>query len=92
MTLSILIVNYDGAAVLPACLASVRRWMPEGTEVVVADNGSRDGSPETVAREFPWVRLVRCGRNLGFAAANNAVLNGTTLLPSLEVPSANRTT
>lgn len=78
MTLSILIVNYDGAAVLPACLASVRRWMPEGTEVVVADNGSRDGSPDTVAREFPWVRLVRCGRNLGFAAANNVAARVAT--------------
>ena len=40
-------------------------------EIVVVDNGSHDGSPEMVEREFPAVRLVRGGGNLGFARATN---------------------
>jgi len=37
----------------------------------MADNSSTDGSVEFVAREYPWVRIVRSTRNLGFSAANN---------------------
>jgi GT2 family glycosyltransferase len=40
-------------------------------EVIMVDNASSDGSAEFVAREYPWVRLVRNSRNLGFSAANN---------------------
>jgi GT2 family glycosyltransferase len=38
----------------------------------VVDNASRDGSVEAVGSEFPWVRTIRLGSNVGFAAGNNA--------------------
>jgi GT2 family glycosyltransferase len=41
--------------------------------VTVVDSGSPDATPDLVAREFPWVDLVRRG-NIGFAAANNLAL------------------
>jgi GT2 family glycosyltransferase len=41
--------------------------------VTVVDSGSPDATPEMVAREFPWVRLMR-EANIGFSAANNLVL------------------
>ena len=41
-------------------------------EIIVVDNASSDGSPEAVEREFPAVRLIRTGSNLGFAKANNS--------------------
>ena len=40
-------------------------------EIIVVDNASSDGSPEMVAGEFPSVRLIHSGGNLGFAKANN---------------------
>jgi N-acetylglucosaminyl-diphospho-decaprenol L-rhamnosyltransferase len=40
-------------------------------EVIVVDNGSRDGSPGMVRSEFPGVRLLANQENRGFAAANN---------------------
>ena len=40
-------------------------------EIIVVDNNSSDGSPEVVERDFPSVRLIRSGGNLGFAKANN---------------------
>ncbi len=42
--------------------------------MVVVDNASTDGSADMVKREFPWVRLVPSEKNLGYAKANNIVL------------------
>jgi N-acetylglucosaminyl-diphospho-decaprenol L-rhamnosyltransferase len=46
-------------------------------EVWVVDNASTDGSPEMVAREFPWVRLVALEENVGYGRAVNIVADGT---------------
>ncbi|MCW5937375.1 MAG: glycosyltransferase family 2 protein [Fimbriimonadaceae bacterium] len=75
--LSILIVNWNTRDLLLACLRSLWRFRPVfEVETIVVDNASGDGSAEAVESEFPWVRLVRAGRNLGYAAGNNlAFLN-----------------
>ncbi|MFO0970252.1 MAG: glycosyltransferase family 2 protein [Gemmataceae bacterium] len=69
---SVCIVNRDCRQFLRACLVSLLR-QPQGTpfEVIVVDNGSRDGAPDMVEREFPEVRLIRNKRNLGFSRGNN---------------------
>ena len=41
-------------------------------EVILADNGSTDGSQEFVRGNFPEVRLLELGANLGFTGACNA--------------------
>lgn len=41
------------------------------TDVLVVDNGSTDGTPDFIARNFPEFRLVRREDNIGFGAANN---------------------
>jgi len=43
-------------------------------EVFVVDNASADSSAEMVARDFPWVHLIRNDQNRGFAFANNQAL------------------
>lgn len=72
--LSIIIVTFNSADVLPPLLDS----LPEGLkgvgdfEVVIVDNDSRDGSAE-LARAHPVrPRVIRMGRNAGYAAAINA--------------------
>ncbi len=72
---SIIIVSYSTRKLLRACLSSVSTRRRElWAETFVVDNASSDGSIEMVSREFPAVRLVRNERNMGFAAANNRVL------------------
>ena len=39
--------------------------------VVLADNGSTDGSPEEAVERFPGTRLLRTGGNLGYGTAVN---------------------
>jgi GT2 family glycosyltransferase len=53
--------------------------LPERPPIVVVDNGSTDGSPRMVAREFGGpVRLVRCSRNYGAAGRNIGVRVAST--------------
>jgi GT2 family glycosyltransferase len=69
---TVVVVNWNSGAMLRGCLRSVLRGA-DGLEVnvVVVDNKSRDESPELVEREFPEVRLIRSGANLGFGRGNN---------------------
>ncbi len=58
-------------------LGQALRSLAEGTrplDVVVADNGSDDGSVELVREEFPEVTLVELGENLGFGRAINRAI------------------
>ncbi len=73
---TVLIVNYNGARHLPACLAAlaVQTFPRHRFEVVVVDNASRDGSVELLRRDFPWVRVEPRRDNAGFAGGNNAGL------------------
>ena len=56
----IVILNWNGAAHLRRFLPSVVRTAPPGVEIVVADNGSTDGSAALVEQEFPSVTLSGC--------------------------------
>lgn len=71
---SVLVVSYNAADSLPACLDAVfAQTLPaDRYEVIVTDNASADGSADLVAARYPAVRLIRLGRNAGFAAGNNA--------------------
>ncbi|MGE5618269.1 MAG: glycosyltransferase family 2 protein [Sphingomonadaceae bacterium] len=68
---SVVIANWNGRVHLERCLAALASQSLDRFEVILVDNGSTDGSAEMVSERFPWVRLIVCPRNLGFAAANN---------------------
>jgi len=73
--ISILIVSFNTAHELVACLESIERCaaaLPH--EIIVVDNGSTDGSVEAVRTRFPAVQLVLNQENLGFSKANNQAL------------------
>lgn len=46
--------------------------LPEAPPVIVADNGSTDGTATTLRQRFPSVQVVECGANLGAAGRNRA--------------------
>src|SRR5579859_706231 len=73
--LSVSVVSYRTPAPLRQCLSALERERA-GIEldVTVVDNASGDGSAEMVAEHFPWVRLIRNDRNVGFGAAHNQAL------------------
>jgi GT2 family glycosyltransferase len=62
---------------LRQCLAALESERSQlDLDVTVVDNASGDGSAELVAAQFPWVRLMRNERNVGFGAAHNQALRG----------------
>ena len=75
--LSVIIPNWNGAEHLPECLDSLQRQSFSDFEVVLVDNSSSDDSIFLVERDYPWVRLLRNGANLGFSAAVNAGIRAT---------------
>ena len=75
--ISVAVVSYNTRELLRLCLRSLQSRQADGEarlEIIVADNGSVDGSPKMVRTEFPSVRVLETGGNIGFGRANNAAL------------------
>ena len=76
LEVSVTICSWNTQADLRTCLASLEAVRAEARfEVIVVDNNSQDGSPDMVEREFPWVRLFRMAKNLGFTGGHNYALD-----------------
>lgn len=78
---SAIVVNYRQPELLRACLRTLEAALArvEGdTELVVVENGSRDGSAEMVRAEFPAATLVQLSENRGFGGGVNAGLAHST--------------
>lgn len=72
--ISVVVVNYNGAAHLEHALPALRALRGPIDEVLVVDNASTDGSAERVAELLPGARVLRLPRNDGPCAARNAGL------------------
>ena len=69
---AVIILNWNGAALLREFLPSVCAHTPEElADVVVADNGSSDDSLVWVEKTFPQVRIMRLPKNYGYAGGYN---------------------
>jgi GT2 family glycosyltransferase len=71
-TISIVIVTYNSAPDIDACLRAVSRSAgAAAVETIVVDNGSVDGTPYLIGGKFPEVRLIKNSDNRYYAAACN---------------------
>src|SRR4051812_261534 len=80
MKISVLIAAYHAAPFLPAALACVAAQTHADWELVVVEDGSRDGTEELVralAAAHPTRRVIydNLGENRGVAAARNRLLS-----------------
>ncbi|NLF77888.1 MAG: glycosyltransferase, partial [Chloroflexi bacterium] len=85
MDLSVIIVSWNVADLLAACLDSIASAPvtlvgPDGTrhgtgplvaEVIVVDSASQDGTADIIRERYPWARLMPQGENIGFTRGNN---------------------
>lgn len=74
MKTAVIILNWNGADVLPKYLPSVVEHTPSTTaRIIVADNASTDGSAE-YAEQYESVEVVRLDANYGFAQGYNIAI------------------
>ncbi len=70
-SVAVVIVNYNGADFLSACLSAIFEQSVKPERVIVVDNASTDLSNSIIQSSFPEVELIKLDQNTGFAAANN---------------------
>lgn len=75
--LGVVVVTYSPGETLERFLDSLAKATTRQVQVVLADNGSTDGSPQAAA-ERPGVRFVPTGGNLGYGGGAN---KGVAALP-----------
>ena len=75
---TVLVITHNGFERLKKTLPTVISQDWPGLKVVVVDDGSTDGTPVKVSREFPQVRLITLSIRLGFGGASNAGVRDTT--------------
>ncbi|XCF07580.1 glycosyltransferase family 2 protein [Tamlana crocina] len=73
MNIAIVILNWNGKALLEQFLPSVVEHSKEAT-VYVADNASTDDSVAFVEKEFPSVKIIKNAENGGYAKGYNDAL------------------
>jgi N-acetylglucosaminyl-diphospho-decaprenol L-rhamnosyltransferase len=73
--LVVITVTYSPGPHLNRFLASLSHATDRPVTVIMADNGSVDGTPEEAVERYPNVRLLRTGANLGYGTAVNRAVD-----------------
>ena len=67
--LSIITINYNGLKETLALIETIP--FNDKMEVIVVDNASDHQEPEQISSKYPYVKVVKSDKNLGFAGGNN---------------------
>lgn len=73
-SIAVVVVNYNAADFLGACLDSIQTQSLAPQRVIVVDNASTDGSADIAANHEIGAELIRNTHNAGFAEANNQAI------------------
>lgn len=73
--LAVIILNWNGLELLKEFLPVAEKFTTgEEVELIVADNGSTDGSLEWVNKNFPEIKTLKFDQNLGYAEGYNKAI------------------
>ncbi len=68
---AILLLNWNSYEHTANCIASLQKVTPANFDVIVVDNGSKDGSGLALQQKFTQIKYIQAPTNLGFAGGNN---------------------
>ena len=71
---AVVILNWNGRHYLGQFLPVLVSSVSENIEIIIADNGSSDGSIIFLQDTFPSIRIIKFTENLGFAKGYNEAL------------------
>ena len=72
--IAIIIINWNTYLLSFNCLKSLEACAYKNKTVFFIDNGSKDGSGDKIAFEFPAINYIKNEKNEGFTGANNKAL------------------
>lgn len=67
----IIVLNWNGYKDTLNCIKSLMKYKKQNHEIVVVDNNSEDNSVEKLRHDFPGLKILETGSNLGYAGGNN---------------------
>src|SRR5436190_19645970 len=70
---AVVILNFNGEKLMKQFLPAVIQHAASA-EIIVADNGSTDGSLAMLAKDFPSIRTILLPQNYGFCGGYNQSL------------------
>jgi len=76
--ITIVIPTWNGLHLLEPCFESLKSQSYRDFEIIVVDNGSRDGTVEWIRSQNPEIKLICLDENLGFAGAVNLGIKAAT--------------
>ncbi|WP_321418524.1 glycosyltransferase family 2 protein [uncultured Methanomethylovorans sp.] len=68
---SIILLTYNSALDLPECVPSLLSQTYGNFEIIIVDNASSDGTVEFIHKNYPQLKLIEAGKNLGYPSGNN---------------------
>lgn len=74
MKICVIILNFNGLKDTLECLDSLKKVQHDNFSILVADNGSKDGSLNVIKTHYPEVLLLDNLENLGYAEGNNRAI------------------
>ena len=72
--IAIIIINWNTYQLTFNCLKSLEACIYKNKTIFFVDNGSKDGSGDKIALEFPEINYIKNPKNEGFTGANNKAL------------------
>ena len=72
--IAIIIINWNTYQLTFNCLKSLEACIYKNKTIFFVDNGSKDGSGDKIALEFPETNYIKNTKNEGFTGANNKAL------------------
>ncbi len=67
----VIVLNWNSHEMTEECVRSLLQMEGESFEILIVDNGSKDGSPEYLRVTFPNIEVITNDRNLGFTGGCN---------------------
>jgi len=71
---AIIVLNYNGLALMQEFMGPLLRYSPEA-DIIVADNGSNDDSLPWLRTHYPEISTIALGENLGYAGGYNRAIS-----------------
>ncbi len=69
--ITVIVLNYNGRHFLKTCFDSLLKSTYPAVELLMVDNASTDDSVEYTRKNYPAVKIVESGGNIGYSAGNN---------------------